>query len=75
MSASDESLQRAEELLERLRTRVDALEASADAGGDVDEDPFGALQVVVEAGELLRADVFGAKAGPDGPRVPQPTTC
>ena len=33
---SDESLQRAEELLERLRVRVDALEASADDGGDVD---------------------------------------
>jgi hypothetical protein len=29
---SDASLQRAEELLERLKTRVDALEASADAG-------------------------------------------
>ena len=36
-SGADESLQRAEELLERLRTRVDALEASADSGGDVDE--------------------------------------
>jgi hypothetical protein len=36
--SSDESLQRAEELLERLRTRVDALEASADTGGDLDEE-------------------------------------
>jgi len=32
LGGADESLQKAEELLERLRTRVDALEASADAG-------------------------------------------
>ena len=50
MSATDESLQRAEELLERLRTRVDALEASADAGGDVDE----AVDGLAEIAELAR---------------------
>ncbi|HET7367077.1 MAG TPA: hypothetical protein VFI83_01830 [Gaiella sp.] len=50
MSAADESLQRAEELLERLRTRVDALEASADAGGDVDE----AVDGLAEIAELAR---------------------
>jgi uncharacterized protein YoxC len=50
MSAADESLHRAEELLERLRTRVDALEASADAGGDVDE----AVDGLAEIAELAR---------------------
>ena len=50
MSAADESLQRAEELLERLRTRVDALEASADTGGDVDA----AVDGLVEIAELAR---------------------
>jgi hypothetical protein len=50
MSAADDSLQRAEELLERLRTRVDALEASADAGGDVDE----AVDGLAEIAELAR---------------------
>ena len=50
MSAADESLQRAEELLERLRTRVDALEASADAGVDVDE----AVDGLAEIAELAR---------------------
>jgi len=50
VSAADESLQRAEELLERLRTRVDALEASADAGGDVDE----AVDGLAEIAELAR---------------------
>jgi len=50
MSAADESLQRAEELLERLRTRVDALEASADAGGEVDE----AVDGLAEIAELAR---------------------
>ena len=47
---SDASLQRAEELLERLKTRVDALEASADAGGDVDE----AVDGLAEIAELAR---------------------
>ena len=47
---SDASLQRAEELLERLKTRVDALETSADAGGDVDE----AVDGLAEIAELAR---------------------
>jgi len=50
VSGADESLQKAEELLERLRTRVDALEASADAGGDVDE----AVDGLAEIAELAR---------------------
>ena len=50
VGGADESLQRAEELLERLRTRVDALEASADAGGDIDE----AVDGLAEIAELAR---------------------
>ena len=50
VGGADESLRRAEELLERLRTRVDALEASADAGGDVDE----AVDGLAEIAELAR---------------------
>jgi len=50
VSGADESLRKAEELLERLRTRVDALEASADAGGDVDE----AVDGLAEIAELAR---------------------
>ncbi len=49
-AASDESLQRVEELLERLRTRVDALETSAGSGGDVDE----AVDGLAEVAELAR---------------------
>jgi uncharacterized protein YoxC len=52
MSAADESLQKAEELLERLRTRVDALEASADAGGDVDEAVDGLAEIAEIAREI-----------------------
>ena len=52
MSTADESLQRAEELLERLRTRVDALEASADAGGDVDEAVDGLAEIAEIAREI-----------------------
>jgi uncharacterized protein YoxC len=50
LGGADESLQKAEELLERLRTRVDALEASADAEGDVDE----AVDGLAEIAELAR---------------------
>ena len=49
---ADESLQKAEELLERLRTRVDALEASADAGGDVDEAVDGLAEIAEIAREI-----------------------
>ena len=52
MSAADESLQRAEELLERLRTLVDALEASADTGGDVDEAVDGLAEIAEIAREI-----------------------
>jgi len=52
LGGADESLQKAEELLERLRTRVDALEASADAGGDVDEAVDGLAEIAEIAREI-----------------------
>ena len=64
MSASDESLQRAEELLERLRTRVDALEASADAGGDVDEAVDGLVEIA-ELAKEIEAEVQRARQAAD----------
>ena len=59
---SDASLQRAEELLERLRVRVDALEASAESGGDLDV----AVDELAEINELakeIEAEVQRARAG------------
>ena len=64
MSASDESLQRAEELLERLRTRVDALEASADVGGDVDEAVDGLVEIA-ELAKEIEAEVQRARQAAD----------
>ena len=64
MSASDASLQRAEELLERLRTRVDALEASADAGGDVDEAVDGLVEIA-ELAKEIEAEVQRARQAAD----------
>ena len=52
LGGADESLQKAEELLERLRTRVDVLEASADAGGDVDEAVDGLAEIAEIAREI-----------------------
>ena len=43
-SGSDASLQRAE-LLERLRVRVDALEANAESGGDLDVAVDGLVEI------------------------------
>ena len=61
---SDESLQRAEELLERMRTRVDALEASADAGGDVDEAIDGLVEIA-ELAKEIEAEVQRARQAAD----------
>ena len=61
---SDESLQRAEELLERMRTRVDALEASADAAGDVDEAVDG-LAEIAELAKQIEAEVQRARQAAD----------
>jgi hypothetical protein len=64
MTASDESLQRAEELLERLTTRVDALEASADEGGDVDVAVDG-LAEIAELAKEIEAEVQRARQAAD----------
>ena len=63
-SGSDASLQRAEELLERLRVRVDALEANAESGGDLDV----AVDGLVEINELakeIEAEVQRARQAAD----------
>jgi hypothetical protein len=64
MSTSNESLQRAEELLERLRTRVDALEASAEGGGDVDE-AVDSLAEIAELAKEIEAEVQRARQAAD----------
>ncbi len=61
---SDASLQRAEELLERLKTRVDALEASADGGGDIDEAVDG-LAEIAELAKAIEAEVQRARQAAD----------
>jgi hypothetical protein len=57
-------LERAEGLLERLRTRVDALEASADAGGDVDEAVDG-LAEIAELAREIEAELQRARQAAD----------
>ena len=64
MEGSNEALQRAEELLERLRTRVDALESSADGGGDVDEAVDG-LAEIAELAKEIEAEVLRARQAAD----------
>ena len=64
MTASDESLQKAEELLERLRVRVDALETSADTGGDVDEAIDG-LAEIAELAKEIETEVQRARQAAD----------
>lgn len=61
---SDASLQRAEELLERLRVRVDALEANADSGGDLDEAVDG-LAEIAELAKQIEAEVQRARQAAD----------
>ena len=61
---SNASLQRAEELLERLRTRVDALEANADAGGDLDEAVDG-LAEIAELAKEIESEVQRARQAAD----------
>lgn len=52
MTGSSESLQRAEELLERLRLRVDAIESAAQGGGDVDAAVDGLVEIAEIAKEI-----------------------
>ncbi len=61
---SDASLQRAEELLERLRVRVDALEANADSGGDLDEAVDG-LAEIAELAKEIEVEVQRARQAAD----------
>ena len=61
---SDASLQRAEELLERLRVRVDAVEAIADSGGDLDEAVDG-LTAIAELAKEIEAEVQRARQAAD----------
>ena len=61
---SDASLQRAEELLERLRVRVDALEAKADGGGNLDEAVDG-LAEIAELAKQVEAEVQRARQAAD----------
>ncbi len=61
---SDASLQRAEELLERLKLRVDALEASAAAGGNVDEAVDG-LAEIAELAKQVESEVQRARQAAD----------
>ena len=62
--SSDESLQRAEELLERLRTRVDALEASTDSGGDLDDAVY-SLAEIAELAKEIETEVQRARQAAD----------
>lgn len=59
MSTSD-ALQRAEELLERLRVKVDGLERLAGEGGDVDA-AVDDLAEVAEIAKKLEAEVQRAR--------------
>lgn len=61
---SDASLQRAEELLERLKLRVDALEANADADGDVDAAVDG-LAEIAELAKEIETEVQRARQAAD----------
>ena len=63
-AGSDAALQRAEELLERLRVRVDGLEANADAGGDLDEAVDG-LAEIAELAKEIEAEVQRARQAAD----------
>ena len=61
---SDASLQRAEELLERLRVRVDALEATADWGGDLAAAGDGRAEIA-ELAKEIEAEVQRARQAAD----------
>jgi hypothetical protein len=64
MAGSDAALQRAEELLERLRVRVDALETSADDVVHLDEK-VDALVEIAELAKQIEAEVQRARQAAD----------
>jgi methyl-accepting chemotaxis protein len=64
VTGSNESLQRAEELLERLRVRVDALEQATGTGGDIDAAVDG-LAEIAEIAKEIEAEVQRARQAAD----------
>ena len=64
MSAANESLQRAEELLERLRVRVEGLEAASQVGGDVDAAVDGLVEIA-EIAKEIEAEIQRARQAAD----------
>lgn len=64
MSDSTTSLQRAEELLERLRLKIDRLEQLAGDGGDVDE-AVDDLAEIAEIAKEIEAEVQRARQAAD----------
>lgn len=64
MTGSNESLQRAEELLERLRVRVDGLETVAQGEGDVDA-ALDSLTEIAEIAKEIEAEIQRARQAAD----------
>jgi hypothetical protein len=64
VTTSSESLQRAEELLERLRLRVDALDTSSQEGGDVDA-AVDALAEIAEIAKEIEGEIQRARQAAD----------
>jgi hypothetical protein len=64
VTTSGESLQRAEELLERLRMRVEALDASTQEGGDVDA-AVDALAEIAEIAKEIEGEIQRARQAAD----------
>ena len=65
MAASDAALQRTEELLERMRVHVDALEASAHGGGGDLEQEIERIQEINEHAKQIEAEVQRARQAAD----------
>ena len=64
MTGSNESLQRAEELLERLRVRVEGLEAAAEPDGDIDA-ALDSLAEIAEIAKEIEAEIQPARQAAD----------
>ncbi len=64
MSEANESLQHAEELLERLRGKVDELEALAAGDGDVDR-AVDDLAAIAEIAKEIEAEIQRARRAAD----------
>jgi hypothetical protein len=62
--SSSEALGRAEELLERMRVRVDALEAAAESGADIDGAVDG-LAEIAELAKQIEAEIQHARQAAD----------